>query len=295
MWPTSIAVWKRERAAAVRAAVALVRLRGCRRSAAAKSRPASTPRRCQPVRFAPATNWPSRSVSSAIDLALEADRAERARIGAERGADLVLGRRPDVAAERRERASRSSSRSSPRTSASTTVPSSFVTGIAFDVAAGSMPRNSASASIVVTPGVSISSGASSRARELGRARDAARDLEVGGVVAVLAGDERVLARARTARGSRPTRCRPSSPTRPARRSTRARSARRSGGRRASCARKLSLEPGLVAVERVRVLHDELADAEQAAARARLVAVLRLEVVPGLRQLACSSAARARGR
>ena len=45
-----------------------------------------------------------------------------------------------------------------------------------------------------------------------------------------------------------------------------------------------LEAGLVAVERVRVLHDELADADQPAARPRLVAVLGLEVVPGLRQL-----------
>ena len=45
-----------------------------------------------------------------------------------------------------------------------------------------------------------------------------------------------------------------------------------------------LEPGVVAVERVAVLHDELADANQATARARLVAVLGLEVVPALRQL-----------
>src|SRR5207248_9754195 len=45
-----------------------------------------------------------------------------------------------------------------------------------------------------------------------------------------------------------------------------------------------LEPLRVAVERVGVLHDELADAEEAAARARLVAVLRLEVVPPLREL-----------
>ena len=45
-----------------------------------------------------------------------------------------------------------------------------------------------------------------------------------------------------------------------------------------------VEPLLVAVERVRVLHDELADAEQAAARPRLVALLRLEVVEDLRQL-----------
>ena len=45
-----------------------------------------------------------------------------------------------------------------------------------------------------------------------------------------------------------------------------------------------VEAGLVAVERVAVLHDELADADQPAARARLVAILRLKVVPDLRQL-----------
>ena len=45
-----------------------------------------------------------------------------------------------------------------------------------------------------------------------------------------------------------------------------------------------LEPLLVAVERVRVLHDELAHADEAAARPRLVADLRLEVVEDLRQL-----------
>jgi hypothetical protein len=46
----------------------------------------------------------------------------------------------------------------------------------------------------------------------------------------------------------------------------------------------ALDAVLVAVERVRVLHDELANAEQPPARARLVAILRLEVVPELRQL-----------
>ncbi len=46
-----------------------------------------------------------------------------------------------------------------------------------------------------------------------------------------------------------------------------------------------VEPFLVAVERVRVLHDELANAEQASARPGLVAVLRLEVVEPLRQVA----------
>ena len=47
------------------------------------------------------------------------------------------------------------------------MPSGFVTGIAFDVAASSMPRNSASASNVVTPGVSTSSGASSASGNAG--------------------------------------------------------------------------------------------------------------------------------
>ena len=45
-----------------------------------------------------------------------------------------------------------------------------------------------------------------------------------------------------------------------------------------------VEPGLVAVERVGVLHDELAKAEQSSPRARLVTVLRLKVVPDLRQV-----------
>ena len=70
--------------------------------------------------------------------------------------------------------SRARSRASPPragrrrgSSASTSVPSVFTTGIAFDVAAASMPRKSASASIVVTPGVSTSSGASSRSGNSG--------------------------------------------------------------------------------------------------------------------------------
>ena len=46
-----------------------------------------------------------------------------------------------------------------------------------------------------------------------------------------------------------------------------------------------VQPGLVDVERVAVLHDELADADQPAARARLVAELGLEVVDDQRQLA----------
>jgi hypothetical protein len=45
-----------------------------------------------------------------------------------------------------------------------------------------------------------------------------------------------------------------------------------------------VEPGLVAVERVRVLHDELTHAQEPAAWPRLVPLLRREVVPELRQL-----------
>ena len=45
-----------------------------------------------------------------------------------------------------------------------------------------------------------------------------------------------------------------------------------------------VEPFLVPIERVRVFHDELADADEACTRARLIAVLRLEVVEHLRQV-----------
>ena len=85
------------------------------------------------------------------------------------------------------------SRSSPRTSASTTRPSA-TTGIAFAVARGSTPRNSETASIVRWPGVSTSCGSGSSSGKSGARRPALRDLEVGRVVAVLAGHERVLAR-----------------------------------------------------------------------------------------------------
>ena len=49
-----------------------------------------------------------------------------------------------------------------------------------------------------------------------------------------------------------------------------------------------VEPRPVAVERVRVLHHELAHADEPAARARLVAELRLEVVDDHRQLAIAA-------
>ena len=104
-------------------------------------------------------------------LAREADRAERA--AARRRTPRGSPRRSPAASRRRARAAASSrsSRSSPRTSASTTVPSSFDDRHRLRGRGASMPRNSASASIVVTPGVSTSSGASSRSREVRRARN----------------------------------------------------------------------------------------------------------------------------
>ena len=70
MWPTSIAVSK---SSAPPQFGQVSPSADSRRSAKRgwKSRPASTPRRCQPSRFAPATNWPSRSVSSATTSPLK--------------------------------------------------------------------------------------------------------------------------------------------------------------------------------------------------------------------------------
>ena len=147
---------KGERAAAFRAVSPSC---DCRMSAkrASKSRPCSTPRRCQPVRFAPATNWPSRSASSATTSPAKPTGPERAGVGAEGRADLVLRREPDVAAEHRRELRlleavvaahegehhRSVARrpASPSTSRRRRC-----------------PRNSARASIVAMPGVSTSLG-----------------------------------------------------------------------------------------------------------------------------------------
>ena len=136
------------------------------------------------------------------DLAREADRAERAGVGAER----LPGSPPPSPAGSRRRARRELRLLEPVVAADEREHDRAV--VLRRPASPSTSRrrrsraSSASASIVVTPGVSTSSGASSRVRELGRARDAPRDLEVGRVVAALAGDERVLARAGRARGSR---------------------------------------------------------------------------------------------
>ena len=195
MWPTSIAVWNCSAPPQCGAAVALLRrpdVGEARLEVAAVLDAAQVP--AGPVRAGDELALAQQLVGD--DLAVEADRPERAggrRRTRARISSSVAGRAfsPSAASS-----FASSSRSSPRTSASTTVPSSFVYGIAFDVAASSMSSSCASASIVVVSGVSISSGAVERLREGRRARDRARDLDVGRVVAVLARDERVLAGAR---------------------------------------------------------------------------------------------------
>ena len=94
-----------QRAAAVRDSGRPRPARAGRRSAASKSRPASTPRRCQPLRFAPATNWPSRSVSSATTSPLNPTGPSEPPDRAERSADLLVGRRPRRARRAQRRAS----------------------------------------------------------------------------------------------------------------------------------------------------------------------------------------------
>ena len=163
------------------------------------------------------------------------------------------------------------------------MPSSLTTGIAFVVAARSIESSSASASHVRVSGVSTSCGLVEPVGELGRARNGERDLEIGRIVAVLARHERVLARSR----GREVVHRLLAAHHPALRRDAARleaAALEDSLVRALVRLEADVEAGLVAVEGVRVLHHELADAEQAASGTRLVAVLRLEVVPGLRQL-----------
>ena len=99
MWPTSIAVWKRSAPPHVDAAVALVRhaqVGEARLEVAARLDAAEVP--AGAVRAGDELPFAQRLVGD--DLAVEADGPERARVGAERGADLVLGRRPHVLAER---------------------------------------------------------------------------------------------------------------------------------------------------------------------------------------------------
>ena len=248
---------------------------------ASKSRPCSTPRRCQPVRFAPATNWPSRSASSATTSPLQPTGPSEPGSApkAERISSSVASRTSPPSTDA---SFASSSRSSPRTSASTTAPSR-TTGIAFDVAAASMPRNSARALDRADARRLDLVGSAERLRKLGRARNAARDLEVGRVVPPFARDEHVLARPRRCEvvdrlvAAHHPRLRlhgiglePAALEHPV--------------VRLEVLAKADVETLVVTVERVGVLHHELAHAEQRSARTRLVAHLRLDVVEDLRQL-----------
>ena len=141
------------------------------------------------------------------------------------------------------------------------------------------PNSLATAATVVIPGVSTSSGSGSEGRELDRLRLRAGDLDVRRVSGrqrdlVLTGGTRrhVLVRADTAHHAdvrgHPVPLQPD-PVEDA----------VVGGDEALVAR---LEALAIAVERVGVLHDELARAQHRRPRARLVALLGLEVVDELR-------------
>ena len=217
------------------------------------------------------------------DLDLDPHGAERSAARAERRADLLVGRGTVVALERGEHL---------RLGEPVVAPYEPENERAVRLDDGHRlrrrcwrrcPSISARASIVVTPGVATSLGAAERVRERRGTGNAARDLEVGREVSVLARDERVLTRARlreevdrllapiipdsawTAEYVRPR-----SPEDPV--------------IRLLVLPEGDLEPRLVAVERVPVLHDELAKSEQPSARTRLVALLDREVVQKLRQL-----------
>ena len=226
MCPTSIAVWNERWPPQFGHASPSTDWR-MSANRAVKSRPCSTPRRCQPVRFAPATNWPFRSVSSATISPLNPTGPSEpgSAPNAARISSSVAGRNalPSTAASLA-----SSSRSSPRIRPSTTVPSSFVTRHRLRGRGRVDAEEPGELLDRGDPGRRDLERLVERLRELRRPRHASRDLEIGGVVAVLAGDERVLTRRPTAPGSRSTRCRPSSPTRPAPRPPRSRSARRCG-------------------------------------------------------------------
>ena len=250
---------------------------------AVKSRPCSTPRRCQPVRFAPATNWPFRRASSATISPLNPTGPSEpgSAPNAARISSSVAGRNalPSTAASLA-----SSSRSSPRIRPSTTRP------VVLRHRHRLRRRGRVDAE---EAGELLDRGDTGRCdlerlverlRELRCPRHASRDLEIGGVVAVLAGDERVLPGARRRQvvdrlaaahhprlGLHRDRLDPA--------------ALEDAVVRALVLPEADVEAGLVAVERVGVLHDELPHPQEPTPRARLVATLRLEVVERLRQVA----------
>ena len=173
---------------------------------------------------------------------------------------------------------------SPRTSTSTAPPSGVTTGSDLISVAGSTPSSAETSSIVRASGVSTGSGASERAREVRPAGGRRRDLDVGRVA------RRPTARPRSrppAQGAMYS-CAPSPPIMP------------DVGLDPVPAQPAAVEDAvvgldvqlvggvealLVAVEAVGVLHDELARAQHAGARPRLVPLLDLQVVEDLRQVA----------
>ena len=282
MCPTSIAVWNPSRPPQIGHASPST---GRRMSAnrAVKSRPCSTPRRCQPVRFAPATNWPSRSASSATispvkptgpsepGSAPNAARISSSVAGrngaAERRRELCL-LEPVVAADEGEHDRAVVLRHGHRLRRRGRVDPEEARELVDRRDAGRRDLGRRS----------------SGSGNVGRARNAARDLEVGGVVAVLTGDERVLACARRrqvvdrlAAAHHPRLGLHRDGLDPA--------ALEDPVVRALVLLEAHLEAGLVAVERVGVLHDELPHPQQPTPGTRLVTALRLEVVERLRQVA----------
>src|SRR5262249_42447718 len=120
-------------------------------------------------------------------------------------------------------------------------------------------------------------------RETRRPRHRLCDLDIGREIAVLAGHESVLTRA--GRRQEVPRAAAAHDPRLGRHLVELEPAALEDLRiRLAVLAEALVKAGLVAVERVRVLHDELADADQPAAWPGLIAVLGLEVVPGLRQL-----------
>ena len=172
---------------------------------------------------------------------------------------------------------------SPRTIAVTSRPSPATKKAAFAVRSSPIPRNAASVAIVVVPGVATSSrGSGSSAAGSGRGRP--RDLAVRRVAARVAQDEDVLAGrvedhelVGLAAAHDPDVARDDLRLEP--------ESLEDPDVGALLGLVADVEAGLVAVAAVGVLHDELADADQAAPGARLVAPLRLEVVEHHRQLA----------
>ena len=198
MWPTSIAVWKRSSPPQLTAVAlaGLAQIRESRLVVTARLDAAQMP--AVLVRTGDELALAQRLVGD--DPALEAERAERASARAEGGSNLLVGRRPSraervvelrlaqavVAAHEGEHER----------------PSSLTTGIAFDVAASSTPRKLRERLDRRHARRLDLLRSLQRLGKRRRSRNGARDLEVGGIVAVFARDERVLAGLRPARGSR---------------------------------------------------------------------------------------------